>query len=60
MEQMQQQQQQSPFHHLDVAAKEVTTALTSAKCRHGFVGGYATSLIGGRRLTDVHLELSAL
>lgn len=58
MEQMLQLQQQSPFHQLDVVAKEVTTALTSAKCRHGFVGGYATSLIGGQRLTDVNLQLS--
>ncbi|KAJ5550324.1 hypothetical protein N7461_005022 [Penicillium sp. DV-2018c] len=40
------------FCDLDAAAKETTAALTRANIRHGFMGGYATSLIGGSRMTQ--------
>lgn len=49
------EQLQHPFRSLDVAAKEKTTALARACIRHGFIGGYATSLIGGLRMTSVRL-----
>lgn len=52
MEQIQEHVLQNP---LDVAAKEVTAALTHANYRHGFIGGHAVSLVGGARTTDVRL-----
>ncbi|KAJ5931633.1 hypothetical protein N7516_006122 [Penicillium verrucosum] len=45
-------QEYEPFRFLDAAAKETTVALTRANTRHGFIGGYATSLIGGSRMTE--------
>ncbi|KAJ5867030.1 hypothetical protein N7534_001583 [Penicillium rubens] len=45
-------QEDEPFRFLDAAAKETTVALTRANIRHGFMGGYATSLIGGSRITE--------
>lgn len=53
--QIQEQVLLSPLRPLDEAAKKITTALTHANIRHGFIGGYATSLIGGDRLTSVYL-----
>lgn len=42
------------FETLDAAAQEVTTALKRAKIRHGYIGGYATSVVGGiGRMTEV-------
>ena len=48
---------QDPIHFrsLDEAAKETTTALNRAHIRHGVIGGYATSLIGGDRITKARL-----
>ncbi|KAJ5790130.1 uncharacterized protein N7518_007141 [Penicillium psychrosexuale] len=40
------------FDRLDATAKVVTSALTHNNCRHGFIGGYAVSLVGGLRITD--------
>jgi hypothetical protein len=57
MEQRQEQVLQNPFRFLDAAAREVTTALARSHIRHGFIGGYATSLIGGVRMTSVRLFL---
>lgn len=48
-------QEDEPFRFIDAAAKETTVALTRANIRHGFMGGYATSLIGGLRMTEVHI-----
>lgn len=48
-------QEDEPFRFIDAAAKETTVALTRANIRHGFMGGYATSLIGGSRMTEVHI-----
>lgn len=45
----------NPLRPLDEAAKTITTTLTHANIRHGFIGGYATSLIGGGRFTNVYL-----
>ena len=45
-------QEDEPFRFLDAAAKETTVALTRANIRHGFIGGYAVSLIGGSRMTE--------
>ncbi|PGH18530.1 hypothetical protein AJ79_00307 [Helicocarpus griseus UAMH5409] len=48
--------QLSQFAVLDAAAQRVTAALEAMNCRHCFIGGYATSLIGGTRMTnDVHI-----
>ncbi|KAJ9480970.1 hypothetical protein VN97_g12546 [Penicillium thymicola] len=52
MEQSQNTSRQSHFDRLDTAAKEITTALTRNQCRHGFIGGYAASLVGGARTTE--------
>ncbi|KAG0153560.1 hypothetical protein PDIDSM_2214 [Penicillium digitatum] len=52
MEQIQVQLHQNPVIHLDVTAKEFTAALAHVNCRHGFIGGYAASLIGGERRKD--------
>ncbi|KAG2016906.1 hypothetical protein GB937_006109 [Aspergillus fischeri] len=56
MEQINEQVLQSPFQSLDVAAKETTTALARANIRHGFIGGYAVSLIGGMRDLDIIVD----
>lgn len=53
MEQTHEQFIHSTFDHLDTTAKEITAALTRGNCRHGFIGGYAVSLVGGMRMTDV-------
>ncbi|KAJ5551539.1 hypothetical protein N7535_000517 [Penicillium sp. DV-2018c] len=45
------EQPQDLYACLDAAAKETTTALTRAGIRHAFIGGYATSLIEGVRMT---------
>ncbi|KAJ5134548.1 hypothetical protein N7526_005913 [Penicillium atrosanguineum] len=45
-------QEDEPFRFIDAAAKETTVALTRANIRHGFIGGYTTSLIGGSRITE--------
>ncbi|KAJ5675031.1 uncharacterized protein N7477_004965 [Penicillium maclennaniae] len=52
MEQHQGQALENPFHCLDRAAKEAKTAFARAYIRHGYIGGYATSLIGGKRTTS--------
>ncbi|KAI2722809.1 hypothetical protein CBS147332_3738 [Penicillium roqueforti] len=52
MEQTHEQFIHSTFDHLDTTAKEITAALTRGNCRHGFIGGYAVSLVGGMRMTD--------
>lgn len=45
---------QGRFQTLDAAAQEVTTALKRANIRHGYIGGYATSVVGGiGRMTEV-------
>lgn len=41
------------FASLDTTAREITAALTEANIRHGYIGGYATSLVGGTRVTSV-------
>ena len=48
---------QDPIHFrsLDEAAKETVSALDRAHIRHGVIGGYATSLIGGARITKARL-----
>ncbi|WEW61207.1 hypothetical protein PRK78_006697 [Emydomyces testavorans] len=38
--------------NLDMAAKGVSDILTSANKKHGFIGGYAASLLGGTRMTN--------
>jgi hypothetical protein len=53
-------QEDEPFRFLDAAAKETTIALTRANIRHGFIGGYATSLIGGSRMTEVYIPCIVL
>ncbi|KEY83382.1 hypothetical protein BA78_8825 [Aspergillus fumigatus] len=45
MEQIREPVLQGRFQSLDEAAKETTTALARANIRHGFIGGYAVSLI---------------
>ncbi|XBQ90746.1 hypothetical protein V6000_006299 [Aspergillus fumigatus] len=52
MEQIREPVLQGRFQSLDEAAKETTTALARANIRHGFIGGYAVSLIGGTRMTN--------
>ncbi|KAF4263578.1 hypothetical protein KXV68_004740 [Aspergillus fumigatus] len=52
MEQIREPVLQGRFQSLDEAAKETTTALARANIRHGFIGGYAVSLIGGTRMTS--------
>ncbi|KAJ6134464.1 hypothetical protein N7523_000786 [Penicillium sp. IBT 18751x] len=52
MEQHQEQTLENPFHYLDGASKETTTAFARAHIRHGYIGGYATSLVGGKRTTS--------
>ncbi|KAI2788242.1 hypothetical protein POX_e06255 [Penicillium oxalicum] len=42
---------QNRFEPLDIAAKNTTNILTHRNIRHGFIGGYATSLLGGSRMT---------
>ena len=46
---------ENPFDRLDATAKVVTSALTHNNCHHGFIGGYAVSLVGGERITDARL-----
>lgn len=53
MEQSENKSRQSHFDRLDTTAKEITIALTRNQCRHGFIGGYAASLVGGARTTEV-------
>jgi hypothetical protein len=53
MEQIREQVLQNPFRCLDLAAEETTAALARADIRYGFIGGYATSLIGGPRMTSL-------
>ena len=55
MEQVREQALLSQFHELDIAAQMTTTTLTRAGIRHAFIGGYATSLLGGGRMTEVLL-----
>ncbi|KAJ5920516.1 hypothetical protein N7516_011374 [Penicillium verrucosum] len=52
MEQSENKSRQSHFDRLDTTAKEITIALTRNQCRHGFIGGYAASLVGGARTTE--------
>ncbi|CAI7635626.1 unnamed protein product [Penicillium viridicatum] len=52
MEQSQNKTRQSHFDRLDTTPKEITTALTRNQCRHGFIGGYAASHVGGGRITE--------
>ncbi|KAJ5988894.1 hypothetical protein N7481_004104 [Penicillium waksmanii] len=60
MDQTQEQGPPDPFHALDLAAKETTTALACANIRHGFIGEYATSLTGGARMAkDIHVIIDA-
>ncbi|CAG8937611.1 unnamed protein product [Penicillium salamii] len=40
------------YKALDEAAGQTTRFLTGLNIRHGFIGGYATSLIGGARITS--------
>lgn len=56
MEQIREPVFQGRFQSLDEAAKETTTALARANIRHGFIGGYAVSLIGGTRMTSARLS----
>ncbi|KGO77238.1 hypothetical protein PITC_093100 [Penicillium italicum] len=42
----------SEFNHLDAAAASLTKALHSEKIHYLFLGGYATGLIGGNRVTE--------
>ncbi|KAJ5155087.1 uncharacterized protein N7500_010526 [Penicillium coprophilum] len=54
------QPQNHHFDLLDLTAQEITAALTCSNCRHGFIGGYAVSLVGGARITeDVDLIVDA-
>ncbi|KAK9552809.1 hypothetical protein V6Z79_006234 [Aspergillus fumigatus] len=60
MEQIREPVLQGRFQSLDEAAKETTTALARANIRHGFIGGYAVSLIGGTRMTsDIDIIVDA-
>ncbi|OJJ50322.1 hypothetical protein ASPZODRAFT_149677 [Penicilliopsis zonata CBS 506.65] len=60
MEQTQEQVLKNLFRSLDKSAKETTTALAGANIRHGFIGGYATSLLGGLILTrDIDIIVDA-
>ncbi|CAG7959360.1 unnamed protein product [Penicillium nalgiovense] len=43
---------QTQFNHLDAAATSLTRALHSENIRYLFLGGYATGLIGGNRITE--------
>lgn len=43
------------FHYLDIAARDIASYLDVFNIRHAFIGGYATSLIGGERMTRVRL-----
>ncbi|KAJ5208417.1 hypothetical protein N7449_002796 [Penicillium cf. viridicatum] len=45
----------SEFNHLD-AATSLSRALQSEKIHYLFLGGYATGLIGGNRVTEVHIS----
>ncbi|CAG8080548.1 unnamed protein product [Penicillium salamii] len=48
------------YEALDKAAGQTTRFLTGLNIRHGFIGGYATSLIGGRRITyDIDIIIDA-
>ncbi|KAJ5959907.1 uncharacterized protein N7479_007057 [Penicillium vulpinum] len=42
----------SRFNHLDAAATSLTRVLRSEKIHHLFLGGYATGLLGGQRITE--------
>ncbi|KAK2804373.1 hypothetical protein FQN50_006666 [Emmonsiellopsis sp. PD_5] len=42
----------SQIYHLDLAARAVSSVLTSRNKRHGFIGGYAVTLLGGDRVTN--------
>lgn len=44
---------QSDFSHLDAAATTLTNILRNESISHIFIGGYATSLLGGGRVTEV-------
>ncbi|CAI7677948.1 unnamed protein product [Penicillium discolor] len=43
---------QSDFSHLDAAATTLTHTLRNESISHIFIGGYATSLLGGSRVTE--------
>ncbi|CAP94821.1 hypothetical protein E8E15_005228 [Penicillium rubens] len=43
---------ETQFNHLDAAATSLTRALHSENIRYLFLGGYATGLIGGNRITE--------
>ncbi|KAJ6187219.1 hypothetical protein N7519_002127 [Penicillium mononematosum] len=43
---------QSDFSHLDAAATTLTNILRNEKISHIFIGGYATGLLGGARVTE--------
>ncbi|KAJ5774218.1 hypothetical protein N7457_009114 [Penicillium paradoxum] len=40
------------FDHLDAAVNRLTSLLNKEKVRHIFIGGYATCLLGGARVTE--------
>lgn len=49
-------------HHakLDAAAQAVSTILAAQQKKHGFFGGYAVSLLGGNRMTNVRQRRSPI
>ncbi|KAK2806656.1 hypothetical protein FQN51_006622 [Onygenales sp. PD_10] len=52
MEQLPKVLKSSQIYHLDIAARAVSSVLTSQNKRHGFIGGYAVTLLGGDRVTN--------
>jgi hypothetical protein len=51
---------ETQFNHLDAAATSLTRALHSENIRYLFLGGYATGLIGGNRITEVRIFSNSL
>lgn len=43
----------SNFRHLDATASRLSSALRDANIYHLFLGGYATGLLSGNRITGV-------
>ncbi|KAK2752123.1 hypothetical protein FQN55_008013 [Onygenales sp. PD_40] len=52
MEQLPKVLKSSQIYHLDIAARAVSSVLMSQNKRHGFIGGYAVTLLGGDRVTN--------
>lgn len=48
------------YTHMDAAATRLTQILRKKNIAHMFIGGYAASLIGGERVTEVGVSSQTL